>query len=64
MTKQKTSTELQQELDDILAWFQSDAANLDTAVEKFKRGKEIVAALEENLKQAKNTITAVTSQSE
>ncbi len=64
MTKQKTSTELQQELDDILAWFQSDAANLDEAVEKFKRGKEIVVLLEEHLKQAKNTITSVSSQPE
>ena len=64
MTKQKNSTELQQELDDILAWFQSDEANLDEAVEKFKRGKEIVTLLEKHLEQAKNTITSVTSHGE
>jgi exodeoxyribonuclease VII small subunit len=64
MTKQKNSTDLQQELDDILAWFQSDSANLDEAVDKFKRGKEIVVLLEKHLEQAKNTITLVTSQNE
>lgn len=64
MTKQKNSTDLQQELDDILAWFQSDNANLDEAVEKFKRGRELVALLEKHLEQAKNTITLITSQNE
>ncbi len=53
----KSTTELQAELESIIAWFESDEADIDKAPEQYKRGLEIAAELERRLKETKNEIT-------
>lgn len=57
MTKEKSTTQLQAELDELIVWFESDKVDLDEAVTKYKRGTELIAELEKRLKTAENTIT-------
>jgi len=59
MTKDKTTAQLQQDLDDLLLWFESDKVDLDEAVIKYKQGTEIVALLQDRLKKAKVTINKI-----
>jgi exodeoxyribonuclease VII small subunit len=58
----KSYAELQQELSDLLAWFESDDVDLDEAMKKYKRGLVIVAELEKHLKTAENSVKKVKSQ--
>ncbi len=58
MTKSKKANyeELKQELDVILAELQGDDLDIDRALTRYKRGLELVKALEEYLDQAENTV--------
>jgi exodeoxyribonuclease VII small subunit len=47
---------LQAELNDILIWFEGDDFEIEAAIEKYKRGMEIVEQLEAKLETAQNTI--------
>lgn len=49
-------TELQAELDAIIAWFSSDEVDIDEAEAKYKRGLEIAAELKKRLEQTENNI--------
>lgn len=62
MTKEKSTAELQAELDELLMWFESEKVDLDEAVTKYKRGTELVALLEARLKNAENIINKITKQ--
>jgi exodeoxyribonuclease VII small subunit len=53
----KTLTELQSELEAVIAWFESDDADIDQAESKYKRGLELADELEKRLKETKNNIT-------
>lgn len=58
MTKEmKTTGELQTELEAIVAWFESDEADIDKAQSQYERGLEIAKQLEDRLSQTKNNIT-------
>ncbi len=60
MTHNKYSyATLKAELDSVLAWFEQDDINLDEAVEKYKKGAELLTQLEAQLKEAENTIKKV-----
>lgn len=59
MTDKKSTVQLQQELDELLLWFESENVNLDEAVEKYKYGKDLIAELERRLQKAENTITKI-----
>ncbi len=57
MPQNKSYQDLKKELDDILRVLQSDAVDVDEAMQAYERGMEVVASLEEYLKDAENKIT-------
>lgn len=52
----KNYQELEAELRDIIAWFESDSFDVDQAITKYKRGLELLEELEAYLKTAENTV--------
>lgn len=60
MTKaQKKTFELQQELDELLLWFETDKVDIDEAVAKYEYGLKLVAELQSRLKSAENSIKKI-----
>ena len=60
MAKQDKSTiELQAELDELLLWFESDQIDIDEAVKKYEHGLKLVSDLQARLKSAENTIKKI-----
>lgn len=60
MTKEKRSyNDLSQELDVILGQLQAGNLDVDDAIQKYKRGNEIIEQLETYLTEAENTITSL-----
>jgi exodeoxyribonuclease VII small subunit len=57
----KTYQELESELQDILAWFESDSFDVDEAVKQYERGLELIKALEAHLGTAENTVRELKS---
>lgn len=55
-------TELSAELDELLAALQNPEVSLDEAVRLYKRGLEVVAALEKQVQTAENTIAKLKTQ--
>lgn len=53
----KKTGELQAELEAIIAWFESDDADIDQAEAQYKRALEIIKELEARIQQTENTIT-------
>lgn len=53
----KKISELQAELEGIIAWFESDDADIDQAEKQYKLGLDIAKELEERLNETKNKIT-------
>lgn len=51
------SKKLQSELDEIMAWFQSEDQDIDEAIAKYERALAIIELLKSHLKEAKNTVT-------
>lgn len=51
--------DLQQQLSEVLAWFDSDDVDINEAVSKYEEGTKLIAALEKQLKLAENKITKV-----
>ena len=60
MTDKKTTSQLQAELDTILAWFESDKIDIDAAVKMYEEGLKLIEQLQERLNTAENTIKKVT----
>lgn len=54
-----TTAELQNELDAIIAWFESDQVDIDQATRKYQQGLELVKQLQDRLKKAENIIKKV-----
>lgn len=52
-----TTQQLQAELEAIIAWFESDEADIDSAAGKYERGMMIAKQLEKRLQAAENKIT-------
>lgn len=46
-------------LDEMLAWFNSDAFELEQAIERFKEAGKLADDIEHDLMELKNTITVV-----
>ena len=55
--KDKTTQDLQAELDAILAWFESDAIDIDKAMQQYEHGLKLAHELQKRLKETTNTIT-------
>ena len=47
------------QLDELVAWFDSDAFELEQALEKFSAAEALAAEIEQELAEFKNTITIV-----
>lgn len=52
----KSTNELQAELDSIIAWFESEDADIDQAEAKYKQGLEVARELKKRLEQTENSI--------
>lgn len=59
MAKELTTAQLQSQLDELLAWFESDQVDLDQAVTKYQQGTKLIALLQDRLKTAQNTIKKI-----
>lgn len=53
----KSLSELQTELESIIAWFESDEADIDQAETRYQRGLEVAKELQDRLQETKNRIT-------
>ena len=53
----KSLGELQAELESIIAWFESDEADIDQAEARYQRGLEIAEELKSRLEETRNNIT-------
>lgn len=53
----KSLSELQAELESIIAWFESDDADIDQAENRYQRGLEVSKELQDRLQETKNRIT-------
>ncbi len=63
MSKQnKTIAERRAELDELLAWFESDDFTIEQAVDKFKEAEALATAIETELMEYKNDITVLKQQ--
>jgi exodeoxyribonuclease VII small subunit len=47
------------ELDEIANYLESPEVDLDEAIKKFERGKELAAAIEKHLERAENVIKSI-----
>ena len=54
ISKQKGLKKLFEELDELSEWFSRDDIDIDEALEKFKKGMELVKISKEHLKEAEN----------
>jgi exodeoxyribonuclease VII small subunit len=54
MKKQFDFAKAMKELEEINQWFQEEDIDLDTGLEKLKRGKELITACRERLKDVEN----------
>lgn len=52
----KNFADLELELQEIINWFESESFDVDQAVDKYKRGLELVKQLEEYLGKAENSV--------
>ncbi len=48
-----------QELDELLAWFESDAVTLEEALKKYEQALKLTAKLEVQLTNAKNNVEVI-----
>lgn len=55
----KTIQEKTAELSELVAWFDSDAFTLETALDKFKEAEALAETIEQDLKLLKNDIQIV-----
>ena len=59
MVKAKSTAQLQQELDELLLWFDSETIDLDEALSKYENGKQLIVELETRLKKLENKIIKI-----
>ncbi|MCE7936922.1 exodeoxyribonuclease VII small subunit [Candidatus Saccharibacteria bacterium CPR2] len=52
-------SELMNELEEIVSWFEESDVDLDEGLKKFERGAQIVDVLKKRLKEASNKVTKI-----
>lgn len=55
----KTINQKMSELDELIAWFNSDSFELEAAVDMFKKAEGLAGEIENGLMEMKNTITVL-----
>jgi exodeoxyribonuclease VII small subunit len=58
-SQSKTYQQLSDELNRLIEWFESDALNLDEAVEKYEQAMTLLKQMEEHLKTAENKVKKI-----
>jgi exodeoxyribonuclease VII small subunit len=58
---QKNYRQLSEELDALLAWFESDELDLDSAAAKYQQAMELIGQMETNLKSTEVTIKKISA---
>ncbi len=53
----QTTAQLQAELEEIIAWFESDDVSIDNAAERYERGLLVAEELKKRLSETRNKIT-------
>ena len=56
---EKTTSELQAELDQVLLWFESERVDIDESVKKYEQGLALVKEIQQRLKTAENKIKKI-----
>ncbi|MDQ2973024.1 MAG: exodeoxyribonuclease VII small subunit [bacterium] len=59
MKSEKSYAELQQELDEIIAWFESDEVDIESSLDKYKQGQLIIDKLKSRLAKAELEIKKI-----
>lgn len=59
MTKAKSFQQKMTELDELIAWFDSDQIELEQAIEKYDQALKLSQELEQELSEAKNKIEII-----
>ncbi|OGL35394.1 exodeoxyribonuclease VII small subunit [Candidatus Saccharibacteria bacterium RIFCSPHIGHO2_12_FULL_47_17] len=62
MAKSKSAKDYQQladELEEIILWFESGQVTLDEAIKKYEQASQLIAEMEEYLKNAENKIKKI-----
>ena len=57
--KAQNYNQLNTQLAEIIAWFESGAAEVDQAIAKYEQALELIAQIEKYLKQAENKLTKI-----
>jgi exodeoxyribonuclease VII small subunit len=57
--KGKTYKQLSDELDKLVAWFESDQVDLDEAIVKYEKVEKLIGEMEKHLKSAENKINKI-----
>ncbi len=52
----KTYSELRKELEDVLAWFESEEMEVDEVIERYKKAVSLTKELEEYLIESENSL--------
>jgi exodeoxyribonuclease VII small subunit len=58
--KKKNYSELSAELAEIIAWFESDGVELDSAITKYEQAMKLIGQIENYLRTAENKIQKIT----
>ena len=60
--KKRSISEKMTHLDELLAWFDGDSFELETALERFEEAKKLAGEIEKDLETVKNNITVISEQ--
>lgn len=55
----RSYAELSAELEVVLAWFESEEIDIDKAAEQYKKARELISAIEQQLEHTENTIEKI-----
>ena len=55
----KTYQQLSDELNQLIEWFESDAVNLDEAVDRYEHAMELLKRMEDHLELAENKVKKI-----
>jgi exodeoxyribonuclease VII small subunit len=59
--KSKTYAQLSAELADLIAWFESDQVDLDSAIAKYDKAVKLIEQMEKHLSLAENKIKKISA---
>lgn len=55
----RSYAELSAELEVVLSWFESEEIDIDKAAEQYKKARELISAIEQQLEHTENTIEKI-----